>query len=134
MVLYVRHFGEGALYHAGLRLLQRARDADLLVDVHVYLLLGDPAVLVLQDVQRRLGVAHLRGVVQRLGGVELAVGAALLFGQFHQRVELGQLAKLRGRQTGVQRKAVTLQAQLGCGVDRFQPRFGRRRAVGGIGQ
>ena len=40
-----------------LGLAQCAEDADLLVDVHLDLLLGHPVVLVLQDFQRRLGVA-----------------------------------------------------------------------------
>ena len=104
---------------AGLRTFQRAYDAYLLVNRYVNLLLGYPAVLMLENVKRGLGVASGGSIVQGLGGVELAVSAALQFGHFHQRVELLQSAKLRRGQASAHGEAVALQP-IACGfVDRF---------------
>ena len=61
------HFGVGAFDDALLRFLQRAGDADLLVDADVDLLLGGPAVLMLEDVERGLSVAVGSGLVQGAG-------------------------------------------------------------------
>lgn len=111
------HFGVGAFDDALLGFLQRAGDADLLVNRDVDLLLGNPAVLVLEDVQRRLGVAVGRRVVQRLGRHELAVGAALHLGQLYQRVELLQPAVLAGRQAGAHGERVTFKTIAGRFID-----------------
>ena len=118
------HFGVQPFDDALLGLFQRSRDADLLVDADFDLLLGDPAVLVLQDVQRCLGIPSGCCVVQRFGGGELAVGAALHFSHLHQRVKFVQAAVLRWGQASSQRKAVALQAAARGFVYRFQTRLG----------
>ena len=118
------HFGIQPFDDALLGLLQRARDADLLVDADFDLLFGYPAVLVLQDVERRLGVASGCRVVQRLGRDELAISAALHLGHLYQRVEFVQAAILRRGQASRQRKAVALQAATRSFVNRFQTRLG----------
>jgi hypothetical protein len=79
MVLYVGDVCVHPFDDALLCFLQRACDADLLVDRYVDLLLGDPAVLMFQDVECGLSVAGRGCVVQRLGGGKLAVGAAFQF-------------------------------------------------------
>ena len=69
-----------ALDHPLLRHLQRANDADTLLYVNADLLLGYPAVLVLEDLKRRLSVSSQRGVVKHGAYLHLAVRAALEFG------------------------------------------------------
>ena len=49
---------------------------------------------VLQDFQRRLGVALTRGVMQNTGDFHLPVSAPLLFSQISQWVKLAKLAVL----------------------------------------
>jgi hypothetical protein len=56
-----------ALDYALFRLLERGEDADLLADVHLYVLGRGPVVLVLEDVKCHLGVARQRGVHHHLG-------------------------------------------------------------------
>jgi hypothetical protein len=55
--------GVHALDHAPFGHLKRARDADALFDLYVDLLLRHPTVDVLQDLQRRLGVAACGSVM-----------------------------------------------------------------------
>ena len=50
---------------------------------------------VLQDLQRRLGVALTRRRVQQAGDLHLAVSAPLLFGHLCQRIKLAELPILR---------------------------------------
>ena len=63
MVLYVGDVCVHPFDDALLCFFQRACDADLLVDGYVNLLLGDPAVLMLQDVECGLSVAVAGGFV-----------------------------------------------------------------------
>ncbi len=56
----------------------------------------------LEDVQRRLGVALTRRLVQHLRHLRLALSAALLFGILRDGVELHQASVfLRGHASGV---------------------------------
>jgi len=72
--------GVQALKHSRLRHLKRARDADALLDIHADLLLCDPAVDVLQDLQRRFGVSATGGVMQDARQLHFAIRAPLEFG------------------------------------------------------
>ena len=60
------------------RLAQRAKNTDGLIDVDLDLLLGDPVMRVLQDVKRGLSVALTRCRMQDKGHLHLAVGFAFL--------------------------------------------------------
>ena len=86
--MHVLNHGVHALKHAPFGHLKRARDADALFHVHADLLLCHPAVNVLQDLKRRLGVAACGCVVQDGGDFHLAVRASLQLGQFGQWVKL----------------------------------------------
>jgi hypothetical protein len=122
--------GDDPLDDAHLRLLERRGDADLLRDVDLYLLLGDPIAPVLQEVQRRLGVPGLRGGEQHRGHLALPVGRALLDRRCRQRVEFLQPAQLRRGHIGSIGKIVTFQAQLRRGVQITQARLGgAQRAI-----
>ncbi len=130
----MRHVRIQPFDDARLRAFQSAGNADLLVDVYVDLLLGHPAVLMLEDVQRGFGVSRRCGVVQGLARVELAVSAALHLGHLDQRVELLEAAILRGRQARRYGEAVALQPVARGGIDSLQPRLGCFGPVGGKGQ
>ena len=65
---------------------------------------------VLQDLQRRLGVALPRRVVQYAGDFHLAVSAPLLFRHLRQRIKLAELPILRRTHPSSQRQRVALQA------------------------
>ena len=86
--------------------------------------------LVLEDLQRRLGVALGRSVVQRLAGAVFAVGAALQFSHLDQRVKLGDAPILRRGQTDLDGEGVTLQAVPGRFVNHLQPRLSRLNTLG----
>ena len=117
--------GVHALKHAPFGHLERARDADALFHVHTDLLLGDPAVDVFQDFQRRFGVTFGRSGVQHAGQFHLAIRAAFKFGKLRERVELAELPVLAWQQPRRQRQRVALQT-FTCGrVDRVQSRFRR---------
>ena len=86
---------------------------------------SDPPVLMLQDLQRRLGVTLPRRVVEDQGHLALAVGAALQFRHLRYRVHLPE-ARVLGRQHACrQRQRVPAQAQPGGVVDLFKTRLGR---------
>ena len=109
---------------AHLRLLERRRNADLLGDVDLYLLLGDPIAAVLQEVQGRLGVPGLRRGEQHRRHLALPVGRALLDRCGRQRVEFLQPAQLRRSHIGSIGEIVTFEAQFGRVVERAQSRLG----------
>ena len=92
-----------------LRHLQRTNDADTLFNVNADLLLGHPAMLVFQDLKRRLGIARQRRVVQHRADFHLTIRPALEFGHFGQRVKLAKLTVLGWQQARRQRKAVATQ-------------------------
>jgi len=104
-----------------LRHLQRANDADALLYVNADLLLGYPAVLVLEDLKRRLGIARQRRVVQHRADFHLTVCPAFEFGHFGQRVELAELTVFSRQQARRQRKAFATQPFTRGLVYRFEP-------------
>ena len=63
---------------------------------------------VLQDLQRRLGVALPRRVMQYAGDFHLAVSAPLLFRHLRQRIKLAELPILRRTHPSSQRQRVAL--------------------------
>ena len=78
---------------------------------------------VFQDLQRRLGVALPRRLVQYAGDFHLAVSAPLLFRHFRQRIEFAKLPILRRTHSGSQRQRVALQAITRCPIDCVKPRL-----------
>lgn len=84
------HFSYLAFDGALFRRAQGVDDADALIYLDRNGLLGYPAVSVLQDGQRGLGVARPSGVEQKLAAFHLAVCAALLFGYLGYMVKLFQ--------------------------------------------
>lgn len=90
MIQMATTFTYSALDDAGLGGPQGVDDADALIHLNTNSLLGHPAVRVLEDLQRRLGVAVSRRVAQMLTVLTLAVGAALEFGKFGNLVKLFQ--------------------------------------------
>ena len=91
-----------------LRHLQRANDADTLLDVNADLLLGHPRVLVLQHLKRGLGVSRQCGRPKDSGHLGLAVGLALQRGHLGRRIELAQAPVLDRRHARRERQRVTL--------------------------
>ena len=104
--------------------LQRPHDAYALVNVNLKLLFGNPAVLVLQYLQRRLGVAAPRGLVQNVGHLALAIGAAFELGHLRNWVHLAQPPVFRRHHAGGERQRIPAQAKLSGFVDLFQARLG----------
>ena len=84
------YFSYLAFDSALFRRAQGVDDADALIYLDRDGLLGYPAVSVLQDGQRGLGVARPSGVKQKLAAFHLAVCAALLFGYLGYMVKLFQ--------------------------------------------
>ena len=80
---------------------------------------------VLENVERGLSVAFTRRLVQHLGHLGLALGAALLFGIFRDGVELYQSAILLRRQPSRISQRVALQAFFGGEIDTLKDGFGR---------
>ena len=105
-------------------------DGDGLLDADVDSLARDPAVDVLEDVQRRLGVARGRGLMQLVGRQHLAVGAALQLGQLGQRIKLTQTPVLGGQQPRSQRQRVAFEALARRAIDGVQPRLCRLHLPG----
>ena len=78
---------------------------------------------VFQDLQRRLGVALPRRLVQYAGNFHLAVSAPLLFRHFRQRVKLAKLPVLRRTHSSSQRQRVALQAITRRPINCVKPRL-----------
>jgi hypothetical protein len=104
-----------------LRHLQRANDADTLLHVNADLLFGYPAVLVLEDFKRRLGIASQRRLMQHGAYLHLAVRAPLEFGHLGYGVELAELTVFSRQQARRQRKALAAQPFTRCPIDGFEP-------------
>jgi len=104
-----------------LRHLQRANDADTLFHVNADLLLGYPAVLVLEDLKRRLGVSRQRCLMQHGADFHLAVCAALEFGHLGYGVKLAKLPVFSRQQSCRQRKAFATQPFTRRLIDGFEP-------------
>jgi hypothetical protein len=104
-----------------LRHLQRANDADTLLHVNADLLLGYPAVLVLKDLKRRLGVSSQRRFMQHGADFHLAVRAPLEFGHLGYGVKLAELTVFSRQQPRRQRKAITAQPFTRRLIYRFEP-------------
>lgn len=107
-----------------LRLLQRSDDADLLRDVDLHLLLGDPLMPMLEYFERCFRVPGQRLFVKCYRQLALPVGQALADGYFDQRVKFTQPAQLGRRHIGSIGKIVTLHAQPRYSVQRLQARLG----------
>ncbi len=91
-----------SFYDALLRLFQRRYDGYALLDLHLHGLWGCPLVNMLEDVQRRFGVAFSRRLMQHFGHFRFALCAALLFGILRDGVELHQPSIFgRGHASGV---------------------------------
>jgi hypothetical protein len=82
-----------------LRLLERGDDADALFHVDLDVLGGDPLVLVLQELERHLGVGA-GALEQAVGRDALPVGAAFFLGHFGQRIQFLQPAQFLGGHVG----------------------------------
>ena len=80
---------------------------------------------VLENVQRRLGVAFARRLVQHLRHLSFAFSAALLFGILRDGVELHKPAVFDRRHARRIGQRVALQAFLGGEIDALQHCLGR---------
>jgi hypothetical protein len=79
----------------------------------------------LEDVQRRLGVAAAGGVVQHLGHFGFTLGAALLFSILRNRVKLHEPPIFGWRHASGVGERVALQPFAGGQVDALQNGFRR---------
>jgi len=73
----------------------------------------------LQDRQRRFGVAFPRPLMQQFGDFHLPIRAAFHFGHLSQLVELAQLPIFRRTHSSSQRQRITFQPAPGCVIDRI---------------
>ena len=78
---------------------------------------------VFQDLQRRLGVARPRRVMQYARDLHFAVSAPFLFRHLRQRIELAELPVLRWAHSSSQRQRVALQAITRRPIDCVKPRL-----------
>ena len=104
-----------------LRHLQRTNDADALLYVNADLLFGYPAVLVLEDLKRRLCVASQRRLMQHGAYFHLAISAPLEFGHLGYGIELAELTVFSRQQARRQRKALAAQPFTRRLIDGFEP-------------
>ena len=104
-----------------LRHLQRTNDADALLYVNADLLLGYPAMLVLEDLKRRLGVARQRRLMQHGAYLHLAIRAALEFGHLGYGIKLAELTVFGWQQARRQCKAFAAQPFTRRLIDGFEP-------------
>jgi hypothetical protein len=112
LYLYVRY-----ICCAFLCCCQRPDNGYALLNIDCDGLLGDPAVLVLQDFQRHLSVALKRCRVQYLGQGFFTVGFAFLRCHLGDGVQHTQLPVFSREHSSGEGQRVALQADLGCVVD-----------------
>jgi len=118
---------------ARLRLLECCDDADALLDVDLDVLGGDPLVLVLQELERHLGVGA-GALEQRVGRDHLPVGAPLFLSLARERVQFLQPAQLGRRHVGGVGQVVVAQAQARGLVDALEALLGRVQGALAEGQ